>query len=212
MSQVPVNRPLSEAELGALDRFLSRAGGAIVSVEMLDGFFAALVVGPELVLPSRYLPHLIGDPEDPDRPGFASMAEAQTILSQLTRHWNALAGTLARDEYWTLVVADDDEALPGYHWANGFLLGVDLTRAAWQPYIRDDQRAGPLIPIFMLAYENHPDAELRSPPITPKKRDELLLLVVAGLGRMYQDFREVPRPRRGSKKPVPVGRRKGLRR
>jgi hypothetical protein len=61
--------PLTDDELNTLDLFLHGEWGEVSSIEMLDGFFAALLVGPELIMPSRYLPHIIGDPEDPDGPG-----------------------------------------------------------------------------------------------------------------------------------------------
>ena len=32
-----------------------------MSIEMLDGYFAALICGPEMVLPSEYLPQIWGE-------------------------------------------------------------------------------------------------------------------------------------------------------
>lgn len=207
MPPVPTSAPLDEGELDILERFLAQAGGKILSLEMLDGFFGALIAGPELVLPSRYLPHVIGDADDPEAPGFASMEEAQAILSLLTRHWNDLAGTLATGGLWSLVVADEEADHPGHEWAFGFLLGIDLTRDAWLPWLNDDERAGPIVPIFMLAYEDHPDPTLRSPAISPELREDLLLRITAGLTVMHRDFRE-PAPT----KPLPPRRGKAPRR
>jgi Uncharacterised protein family (UPF0149) len=49
------NDPLTDAELDRLGDFLkSCKGGRAMNVEQLDGFFAALIAGPETVMPSEY--------------------------------------------------------------------------------------------------------------------------------------------------------------
>ena len=49
--------PLNDAELDRLEDFLkSCKGGKAMNVEQLDGFFAALIAGPETVMPSEYIP------------------------------------------------------------------------------------------------------------------------------------------------------------
>ncbi len=46
--------PLTDAELDRLGDFLkSCKGGRAMNVEQLDGFFAALITGPETVMPSE---------------------------------------------------------------------------------------------------------------------------------------------------------------
>ena len=47
--------PLTDAELDRLGDFLKGCkGGKAMNVERLDGFFAALIAGPETVMPSEY--------------------------------------------------------------------------------------------------------------------------------------------------------------
>ena len=47
--------PLTDAELDRLgDFFKSCKGGKAMNVEALDGFFSALIAGPETVMPSEY--------------------------------------------------------------------------------------------------------------------------------------------------------------
>ena len=47
--------PLTDAELDRLGDFLKGCtGGRATNVERLDGFFAALIAGPETVMPSEY--------------------------------------------------------------------------------------------------------------------------------------------------------------
>jgi uncharacterized protein len=57
-------QPLTDAEFGRLAEVLQRCGGHAMNVEMLDGFLAALICGPETVLPSEYLPKIWGRRSD----------------------------------------------------------------------------------------------------------------------------------------------------
>jgi hypothetical protein len=61
-----------------------------MSLEMLDGFFTALVIGPELVLPSQYLPVVWGS-ADGEGPVWDSIEQVNYALQLMTRHWNAIA-------------------------------------------------------------------------------------------------------------------------
>jgi uncharacterized protein len=57
-----VNSQLSDDELDRLNELLSRfAAKRAMNLEQLDGFFAALISGPDDVLPSEYLPEIWGD-------------------------------------------------------------------------------------------------------------------------------------------------------
>src|SRR5436305_5447711 len=78
--------------MGRLDAFLESCGENAMDVEMLDGFFTALIAGPELVPPSEYLPEIFGG----EVPKFASKEEAGEIMGLLFRHSNAIADTLAK--------------------------------------------------------------------------------------------------------------------
>lgn len=77
--------PMEEAALEFLAALLDERawphGG--MSLEMLDGFFSALVVGPELVPPSEYLPHVWGE-----APEWETMAQAQQGIESAMRFWN----------------------------------------------------------------------------------------------------------------------------
>src|ERR1035437_3487423 len=75
------NDPLTDAEFDRLGEFLKGcAGGKNMNVEELDGFFAALVASPEVVLPSEYLPEVFGG-EMSDAHEFGSLEEANEILA-----------------------------------------------------------------------------------------------------------------------------------
>jgi hypothetical protein len=53
--------PLTDAELDRLACFLASCkGGKAMNMEELDGFFAALIAGPDVVMPSKYNREVFG--------------------------------------------------------------------------------------------------------------------------------------------------------
>jgi uncharacterized protein len=92
------HEPLTDAELDRLGDFLkSCKGGKAMNVEQLDGFFAALVAGPEIVMPSEYFPKVFGG-ETLNVCDFGNFEEGNEVLGPMMRHWNDIAGTLFKGE------------------------------------------------------------------------------------------------------------------
>jgi tRNA splicing ligase len=74
------HQPLTDAELDQLAEFLkSCKSGKGMNVEQLDGFFAALIAGPETVMPSEYYSEVFGG-EMSDTCDFRCLDEANEIL------------------------------------------------------------------------------------------------------------------------------------
>src|SRR5271168_2080770 len=76
-------------DLPALDRYLcsDRAPHNCMGLSDLDGFLTAIVIGPEPVAPSEWLP-VIWDDEEPE---FESEAEARSILGTIMGRYNHIA-------------------------------------------------------------------------------------------------------------------------
>jgi uncharacterized protein YecA (UPF0149 family) len=72
-------QPLTDAELDKLDDILKRFGDKrAMNLETLDGFFAALICGPDDVPPSEYFPeiwggNMVNEPRVPDQTDFAGV-------------------------------------------------------------------------------------------------------------------------------------------
>jgi uncharacterized protein len=78
------NEPLTDNELDRLGKFLRACkGGGAMNVEALDGFFAALIAGPETVMPSEYYPEVFGG-EMSEACEFGSLDEANEILGLIS--------------------------------------------------------------------------------------------------------------------------------
>jgi len=182
--------PLTDAELDRLgDLLKSCKGGQAMNVEQLDGFFAALIAGPETVMPSEYYPEVFGG-EMSDACEFASLDEANEILGLMMRHWNTIAATLNKDEvYVPLLLEDEDGMAHGNDWAHGFMRGTLMRHDGWVELVNDEEHGGCLIPMMMLCHEHDEDPEMRPKPISPEKREEVIVHMAAGLLQTYRYFR-----------------------
>lgn len=179
-----LNKPLSDADLEKLEDYLAFFSHSM-TVEMLDGFFAALIISPDLVLPSTYMPHVLGE-EDHE---FADIEEAKDFYGLITRHWNTVTRSLHLDQPYDLViVGPDDGDSYGNDWAAGFIQGMRLGGAAWDDLLDDDDYGGIFIPIFALAHEHDPDPELRPGPIGEDQRDLMLATIASSLHHVYKYF------------------------
>jgi uncharacterized protein len=182
--------PLTDDEFAKLGEFLrSIKNSRAMSLEEMDGFFTALVCGPEMVLPSEYLPYVWGSEQS--RSGiFETLEEAQDILDLVTRHWNTIAGILYRGRvYFPFLLEDEGGLAQGNDWAKGFMRGMGLRRDSWSELVNDEQHGGSLVPIFTLAYEHDADPKLRSPLISREKRVGILADLTVGIPVIYEYFR-----------------------
>lgn len=123
----PLERPLSPRERASLWRFLEQvlvpAGG--LGPESLDGFLMALVIGPDLVPPSRYLPLVKG------RHDFQTLEEAQNFMTLLLKRWNHLALSFVDGRMPKLWLLDARPAHKGTAWCRGFLEASKLWNGGW---------------------------------------------------------------------------------
>ena len=159
-----------------------------MNIEELDGFFAALVSGPETVLPSEYYPHVFGGTME-ETCAFDSLDHVNATLALLSRHWNTIAGTLYADEvYLPLLLEDDKGVALANDWARGFMRGVELRREAWANLIASDEHGGSILPMLMLYHEHDPDPEMRPNPIGLEQREEIINHMAAGLLQIYRYY------------------------
>jgi uncharacterized protein len=213
-------KPLTDAELDRLGDFLkSCKGGRAMNLEELDGFFAALIASPEIVMPSEYNREVFGG-EMSQVVEFSGLDEAQEILNLMMRHWNKIASTLYKGEIHVPLICEDEKGeLHGNDWARGFMRGMQMRHDGWAELINDEKYGGSLTPMMMLYHEHHEDPEMRPDPITPDKREQVIAFMAAGLMNAYEYFRneregdlevDAPVPRRNASKvgrndPCPCG-------
>jgi uncharacterized protein len=201
----PAPKPLTRAELHRLGTFLESCDDDAMNLEELDGFFAALIAGPEVVMLSEYLPEVLGG-ELSEVAEFDSIEQANEMLNLLNRHWNTIAAALYKnDVYVPLLLKDEDGAVHGNDWAQGFLRGTYMRHNQWSELVDDDEYGGFMVPVMMLYHEHDEDPALRPEPITQERREKAIAGMAAGVLGAYQYFRERPRAQMDS---VPVPERR----
>jgi uncharacterized protein len=88
----------------------------------LDGFLAGIIVCPELIRPSEWLPLIWGE----TRPTFADDAQAQHIHELILSHYNDLIAQLNRERYEPIFELDLDGSAMWEIWIEGFARVMDL--------------------------------------------------------------------------------------
>jgi len=195
--------PLNDDELDRLDDFLYNHNpeDAMSTAEM-DGFFCALICGPESIPPSEYLPYVYGSRHSSGI-GFKNLEEAQEIMTLITRHWNTVASALSQDLlYPGMMDSYEDGKMAGQQWAMGFGQGIDLREEGWKKLMKDKFAGMALFPIFALV-END---ELQSVSSRAKgeTREDILDMVPISLFTIYHFFRDgLMSPVKAVKKPKP---------
>jgi uncharacterized protein len=147
-----------------------QAPDSTMTFEMLDGLLTALVIGPTTVMPSAYLPEIWGT-DDGEGPVWEGLEQAQYFMELLMKHWNAIAARRNADAPHTPFIDHFSEAERGQRWAKGFVVGVDLGRASWEPIFQDSRSAEIILSIFALVRD---DPDIFEDRITPEMRVEIL--------------------------------------
>jgi uncharacterized protein len=180
------SQPLTDAELDDLSAFLKRDERSM-NLEQLDGFLTALICGPELVPPSKYLAMICGN-----RAVFEDASFAQEFLSLIMRHWNAIVDTLNSGKlYLPLLLEDEHGIAHGNDWANGFMRGMEFGKSDWALLLNDEEYGGSLLAIFALANEHHPDPTMRpyKDPINAEVRERLIVGAATGTMQIHRYFK-----------------------
>jgi uncharacterized protein len=190
----PVNKPLTNKEFDRLSDFLDAVpDNRAMTIEEMDGFFCALIVGPDTVMPSEYLPVLLGD-ELGETQAFRSLEEAQKMLVLFTRYWNSIVAELQRyGSYEPLFDDVDQRGIVGRLWAKGFMQGVELRIDGWSELI-EAENSGDLMMIAVVAGDLDPAWPKRR--ISRRKMHEINLLMAAAVARAHSHFlaRRTPEP------------------
>ncbi len=163
----PTLHAAGPVDLDALDAFLmsERAPEGSMGLSDLDGFLAGIAAGPELVLPSEWLPVVWGGGE----PAFEGVDEARSVLGTIMGRHNEIVRALdaAPDEFdpafWE---GPDDGGVVVTDWAAGFLDAVMLRPKAWEPLVRHSEASALIVPLLVLGADDpgRPPFGVRPPP------------------------------------------------
>lgn len=131
-----------------------------MNLEMLDGFFAALLVGPEHRSVMDYLPVIWGESK-PAELALPTKDEQQEFVQLIINHWNSTRELLESEAMFSPILKDDLETADAHDWASGFMKGISMHSSGWQKFLNDENHAGPMVPIFALHYQYSEDPSMQ---------------------------------------------------
>ena len=102
-----------------------------MGIAMLDGFLTATLIGPEMVMPSDYLPWIWDWKRGKKNPGFADIDEANRILGYVQGMHNRVAGPLMNEPPEIVPVFVFEPGWDHMEWVAGFIMGADFDAEIW---------------------------------------------------------------------------------
>lgn len=182
--------PLSDKEFKELDSFLlsDRCSDDAMTMDALHGYLTALVIGPETVPLSEWLPRVWGASHE-QAPKFNSDKECERIVGLIGRFMNEVAITFeaAPKEFEPLFCEYEWQGrsvLDAEAWAWGFWEGMQLREAAWEPAWQSE--IAPLLqPIYLLGAEEIEEEEVALVD-DPGKCHRLAIQIEAAIPQIYR--------------------------
>jgi uncharacterized protein len=155
---VDLEVPVEGVTLDALDAFLSSDQSPPDSMMLsdLDGFLTAIAIGPELIMPSEWLPVIWGDGE----PVFTDEAEMQAVLGGILSRYNQIRHEITDGTFEPILWSDAHGTAIGTDWAEGFMQGVALRAAKWERLLRSEDGANLIFPILALCGDENGESLL----------------------------------------------------
>lgn len=130
----------TDAEIDRLEELLSdiEVMPDAMCASELDGYVAGLLLCPEMIMPSEWLPEVWGLDGEPE---FASMKQAEETIGAVMAHYNRVAENLAsrRKPYEIVLEQAEGEGEPFWEfWMAGFEQAMRLRPEAWKVYFDAD--------------------------------------------------------------------------
>jgi uncharacterized protein len=138
-----------------------------VMLSDLDGFLSGIAIGPELVLPSEWLPLVWGG----EAPEFADESEATAVLGAIMGRYNEILRQIDHDAVEPIFWATRDGTLIAADWAEGFLQAIMLRMDAWDRLLKSKRDGQLLIPILALCGDENGESLL---DVTPDEEDRFM--------------------------------------
>lgn len=148
-----------------------------MSLSELNGFLTAILVSPDLVTPSHWLPHIWGGGESLPIP---DQAVAQMLVDAVMEHYNIIAGELHHGRKVTPIYEEDmnsGETL-WEPWVSGFELGMQLAPGGWTRILdsADEEASASVRLILMLHHIDIGESDLTEGQIDEMDERALALL------------------------------------
>ena len=194
-----------------------------------DGFCAGLIVCPEMIPPSEWLPQVWGSNGTPQ---LSSDSALQNALDLIMGHYNDVARSLNPPEFEYGPVFEHDTRTDETIWENwvfGFERAMRMRPDVWEQIVKsEDEEAAASVSMLLTLHgigEGHSDLPERSIADLRSKAPDLITDIVIALNRWTKGysqltsddgFHDLSAPLRGKKvgrnEPCPCGSRRKYKR
>lgn len=133
-SSRPPSRPMLDDV--AFEAFLHkrRPHPTVFSMDGLDGYLTALIIGPRFIDPRQWIPLFAGERALMALEGTTEALAVQTLAANYNRISTGLAET---PEIWRPRFAQrEDATFDAFAWSTAFLLATGFARSLWRPVLR----------------------------------------------------------------------------
>jgi uncharacterized protein len=189
--------PPSPVDLTALDAFLlsDDAPDDSMGLSDLDGFLTAIVIGPDLVAPSEWLPVIWGGEE----PAFADINQAESVLGAIMGRYSQIGAGLEADpiRFDPVFLGRREGRAIVADWAAGFLDAMKLRSLAWEPLFRHRRAHVLVLPLVALGADDPDDLPFGMGPFAPREvrvweagAVEMIPVCVRGIHSFWLDRRQ----------------------
>lgn len=158
-----------------LESFLTSANESdgFMQLSEVDGFLAAVAIGPESVMPSEWLP-VICDP--------AVLSSQKAAVGVVMERYNEIVRQLQHEPaaYVPFLGEPPGSERLASHWAGGFMTGVALRPNAWRSLLESGDDSMLLLPIASLVddEEGNPLINGKSESLSDVRRTSPRLIAV----------------------------------
>jgi uncharacterized protein len=192
MNPAPRHAALSDKELDELDDFLLYAGVEdSMTLDMLDGYLHALAVGPTEVPAARWMPRVWGEDFSDMTPRTKDPRRMRRIVGLIERLAHDIAARLEDPDgpfivpLWSTFQDHGVERDDAQIWACGFIAGIKLCEADWEPLLANEQGQAWLRPMRLLGDEDFAP-EQQALTATLAAREQLSLQIPEAVLAMHE--------------------------
>ena len=180
----PTQTGLSDQKIDLVQNYLDTIPNAM-HFEHVDGFFCALICGPEPVPAFEYLPYIFGRA----MPKFETKEQADAVMAALSEHWSHIEDALGKGTvYYPFLFADQDDNCSANDWADAFMLGVQLREPLWEDLLKSQSDEQLLSEIIDLRNELTNLREGKGYTISSDDREQKVKGLVLKLQLIYNHY------------------------
>jgi uncharacterized protein len=188
---------ITGSELDELQDFLllDAVPEGAMTLDSLDGFFTALVIGPAIVPANIWFPYVWDMTGGGEQPNFENPEQADRMLELLIKMMNSIATRLSGSAEYYAPLPDTTGLEDGEVkdllikiWASGFMIGVNCIGSDWVPLVRDKKFSILLSSIYTLSFR--PNDPVPLPSKTFREVWENVSYCVMAIDEFWNTYRQ----------------------